>query len=210
MSESTLSASDPYSVITTWFYDAAKWDLYLLTQSSGMVQYLLGVLPKPLHAPFLVGYGIAQPVLPANLFEPTIVISRIIGSLRAIGWYALLPLLLYGLIAAWKSPDPRERRVWLWFGFIIWVWIVLVSIRAGADQWDNPRYRVYHAALAGVVCSLCLVVLAGSPGPMAATHCSGRDIPSWLFFPSGMRDGIITLCPSLIFWPMQYFCWCLV
>lgn len=142
LSETTLSADNPYSVLTTWFYDAAKWDRYLLTESSGMVQYLLGVLPKPLHTPFLVGYGIAQPVLPANLFEPTIAMSRIIGSLRAIGWYALMPLLLYGLIAAWKSPDARERRVWLWFGFIIWVWIVLVSIRAGADQWDNPRYRV--------------------------------------------------------------------
>jgi hypothetical protein len=142
LSETTLSADNPYSVLTTWFYDAAKWDLYLTTESSGMVQYLLGVLPESLHAPFLVGYGIAQPVLPANLFEPTIAMSRIIGSLRAIGWYALMPLLLYGLIAAWKSPDARERRVWLWFGFVIWIWIALVSIRAGADQWDNPRYRV--------------------------------------------------------------------
>jgi hypothetical protein len=142
LGETTLSANNPYSILTTWFYDASKWDLYLLTESSGMVQYLLGVLPKPLHAPFLAGYGIAQPVLPANLFEPTIAISRIIGSLRALGWYALLPLLLYGLIAAWKSPDPHQRRVWLWLGFVIWIWIVLVSIRAGADQWDNPRYRV--------------------------------------------------------------------
>jgi hypothetical protein len=142
LGESTMAASDPYSVITTWFYDASKWDLYLLTQSSGIVQYLLGVLPQPLHAPFLIGYGITQPLLPANLFEPTIVMSRIIGSLRSIGWYVLIPLLFYGLIAAWKSPDPRERRVWLWFGFVIWIWIILVSTRAGADQWDNPRYRV--------------------------------------------------------------------
>lgn len=143
LSETTLSAANPYSVITTWFYDAAKWDLYLLTESSGMVQYLLGVLPKPLHTIFLIGYGIAQPVLPANLFEPTIAISRIYGSLRAIGWYALLPLLLYGLMAAWRCSNPRDRRVWLWFGFAIWVWIALVALRAGADQWDNPRYRVF-------------------------------------------------------------------
>jgi hypothetical protein len=142
LGEVTLSDPNPYSVITTWFYDASKWDLYLLQQSSGMVQYLLDVLPKPLHGPFLVGYGVAQPVLPANLFEPTIVISRIVGSLRSLGWYVLLPFLLYGLIAAWKSPSPRDRRVWLWFGFAIWLWIILVSIRAGADPWDNPRYRV--------------------------------------------------------------------
>jgi hypothetical protein len=142
LSESTLSADNPYSVITTWFYDAAKWDLHLLTESSGMVQYLLGVLPKPLHTPFLMGYGISQPVLPANLFEPTIAVSRIIGSLRASGWYVLLPLLLYGLVASWRCSNPRDRRVWLWFGSAIWIWIILVSIRAGADQWDNPRYRV--------------------------------------------------------------------
>ena len=142
LSETTLSDNNPYSVLTTWFKDASKWDLYLLTESSGMVQYLLGVLPKQLQTPFLIGYGIAQPVLPANLFEPTIPLSRIVGSLRAIGWYVLLPLLLYGFISAWKSPDPRERRVWLWFGVVIWFWIILVSLRAGADQWDNPRYRV--------------------------------------------------------------------
>jgi hypothetical protein len=142
LGETTVSAANPYSVITTWFYNASKWDLQLLMKSSVMMEYLLNILPKPLQTPFIVGYGIAQPVLPANLFEPTIMISRIVGSLRAIGWYVLLPLLLYGLIAAWKTPDPRERRVWLWFGFMIWVWIVLASIRAGADQWDNPRYRV--------------------------------------------------------------------
>lgn len=142
LGESTQSAPNPYSVITTWFYDASKWDLQLLTKSSGIVQYLLGVLPQPLHTPFLIGYGVTQPLLPANLFEPTIVMSRIIGSLRSIGWYMLIPFLVYGLIAAWKSPDPRERRVWLWLGFVIWIWIVLVSTRAGADQWDNPRYRV--------------------------------------------------------------------
>lgn len=142
LSKSTVSFSDPYSVLTSWIYDAAKWDFYQLAQSSGIVQYLLDVLPKPLQAPFMVGYGITQPLLPANLFEPTIWISRIIGTLRALGWYALLPLLFYGWVAAWKSPTPQQRRVWLWFGFMIWLWIILVSIRAGADQWDNPRYRV--------------------------------------------------------------------
>ena len=142
LGKSTVSTPDPYSVISTWFHDASKWDFYLLTQSSGIVQYLLGILPKPLHTPFLIGYGVTQPLLPANLFEPTIWISRIYGTLRSLGWYVLIPLLLYGLIAAWKSPDPHQRRVWLWFGFMIWFWIILVSIRAGADPWDNPRYRV--------------------------------------------------------------------
>ena len=173
-SESTLSAANPYSVITTWFYDAAKWDLYLLTESSGMVQYLLGVLPKPLHAPFLVGIWYRptstprQPVRTHHSRYP-----RIIGSLRAIGWYALMPLLLYGLIAAWKSPDPRERRVWLWFGFVIWVWIVLVSIRAGADQWDNPRYRVIMLPWQALFAAYAWSFWRETPRPVVATHCGG-------------------------------------
>jgi hypothetical protein len=141
-SKSTVSFPDPYSVLTSWFYDASRWDFYQLAQSSGIVQYLMGILPGPLQVPFMVGYGVTQPLLPANLFEPTIWISRIYGTLRSLGWYVLIPLLFYGLIAAWKLPDRRERRVWLWFGFMIWIWIILVSIRAGADQWDNPRYRV--------------------------------------------------------------------
>jgi hypothetical protein len=142
LGESTLAAANPYSVITSWFHNASQWDFHLMMESSVMMEYLLKILPRPLQTPFIIGYGIAQPVLPANLFEPTIMISRVYGTLRALGWYVLMPLLLYGLIAAWKLPNPRDRKVWLWFGFMIWAWIVLVSFRAGADQWDNPRYRV--------------------------------------------------------------------
>ena len=34
-----------------------------------------------------------------------------------------------------------------WFGLGSWFWIILASLRAGGDQWDNPRYRVIFLAL---------------------------------------------------------------
>jgi hypothetical protein len=76
----------------------------------------------------------------------------VIGILRAIGWYALLPLLLISLMAIWKTPPKNERTAWFWLWMMAWIWIILSSIRAGGDQWDNPRYRaiflLWQAALA--------------------------------------------------------------
>jgi peptidoglycan/LPS O-acetylase OafA/YrhL len=108
-------------------------------------------LPKPLHLPFIVAYGIAQPVLPAAIADPAVWPMRLIGILRGLGWYALLPFLLYSLRSIWKMADKRERMAWLWLWLAVWVWIILASARAGGDQWDNPRYRVilltFQAAL---------------------------------------------------------------
>ncbi len=77
---------------------------------------------------------------------------RLIGILRGLGWYALLPFLLYCLRPIWKTADKRARMAWFWLWLAVWFWIILASARAGGDQWDNPRYRVillmFQAALA--------------------------------------------------------------
>ena len=104
-------------------------------------------MPAALHIPFVTGYGMAQPVLPAAIIEPTTTIWKILGILRAAGWYALVPLLLYGLFTLPKADPPLARRIWTWFGLASWTWIILASLRAGGDQWDNPRYRVIFIAL---------------------------------------------------------------
>ena len=61
--------------------------------------------------------------------------------------------MIYSLIAAWRAPRGPERRVWLWICAASWLWILISSIRAGGDQWDNPRYRlilfVFEALTAG-------------------------------------------------------------
>ena len=133
--------SGPLGVIGEWFREAVKWDVYQLERGSGWVQKLFAEMPEWLRLPFVTIYGIFQPVLPAAFIEPTTLTWRLTGIGRALGWYLLWPLLLYGLIAAWKNESARERNLWMWITVISWLWIILTALRGGGDQWDNPRYR---------------------------------------------------------------------
>ena len=63
-----------------------------------MVQYLLEKMPTWAQLPFIVAYGMLQPVLPAGLVAPAPWIWKSLAIFRAVGWYALIPLLVYGLI----------------------------------------------------------------------------------------------------------------
>jgi hypothetical protein len=92
-------------------------------------------------------------VLPAVFVEPTTLTWRIIGILRAAGWWALLPLLVFSFVVAAGSGSDVKRKLWMWITFFVWTWILLAAIRGGGDQWDNPRYRTilftWEALLAG-------------------------------------------------------------
>ena len=144
--------SGPLATLVNWLKTAVNTDAYLTALNSGWLQTVFRSLPKPLHLPFIVAYGIAQPVLPAAIIDPGVWPLRILGILRALGWYALIPLLLYSLLSIWKMTDKSQRLAWLWLWLATWVWIVIASARAGGDQWDNPRYRaillLFQAALA--------------------------------------------------------------
>ncbi len=118
-----------------------------------MVDFLVESMPEKWAFPFIMGYGLFQPVLPAALVTPAPAIWKGIGVFRSIGWYALIPLLFYAAIRLWKA-DSRLQRQWLGvFLAVVVAWIVLASVRAGGDQWDNPRYRTiflpWMAFLAG-------------------------------------------------------------
>lgn len=84
-------------------------------------------------------YGLGQPVLPAAIASPGVWPMRVLGILRGLGWYALIPFLLYSLRPIWKLADrvgaahKRERLAWLWLWLTTWGWIVLSSFRAGGD-----------------------------------------------------------------------------
>jgi 4-amino-4-deoxy-L-arabinose transferase-like glycosyltransferase len=132
----------PLANLVNWLHYSASYGANITELNSGQLQYLFGSLPKPLHFPFIIGYGIAQPVLPAAIADPAIWPMRTLGILRGLGWYALLPFLLYGLRSTFKTADKRERLAWLWMWVISWAWIIISAARAGGDQWDNPRYRV--------------------------------------------------------------------
>jgi hypothetical protein len=142
----------PLASLLNWFRLSSIWDASQLTLNSGWLQNIFNILPEPLHMPFLTGYGILQPVLPAAIADPAVWPMRALGILRGLGWYALMPLLVYSLLPLLKTPDKRQRLAWLWLWAASWAWIVISSLRAGGDQWDNPRYRaillVFQAALA--------------------------------------------------------------
>lgn len=128
-------------VIGNWARETAKWNAYTLGRSSGIVQLLFQALPPVLAMPFVAIYGILQPVLPAALLEPGIPFWQILGSIRALGWYLLLPFVAFAPFSTGILPSG-QRRQWLWLSLVVWGWIVVAAVRGGGDQWDNPRYRV--------------------------------------------------------------------
>lgn len=150
-----FNATSPLHVINDWLKLAVKWDAYQLKRDSGWVQKLFDEMPEWLRLPFVAIFGILQPVLPATLIAPTILIWRLIYFLRALGWYALLPMLILSFGAGASQTSGKMRNLILWLALLSWTWILLAALRGGGDQWDNPRYRtilfMWQAILAGVV-----------------------------------------------------------
>lgn len=137
-----------------WLQSAASFDVLMTQKSSGWVIKVIKELGgQRFQIPFVVGYGLAQPVLPAALLEDTLPIWRIIASARALGWYVILPLLIYTFWTMWSLRPAKERNIIIWTSMVVLAWMVLVSYRAGGDLWDNPRYRTmlipWMALLAG-------------------------------------------------------------
>jgi hypothetical protein len=141
LSVGNLAGRPLLEVLTQWLRYSGAWEAYLAETSSGWLQRIFDEMPAALRFPFLTGYGILQPVLPAALVEPAAWIWKAIGILRALGWYVLFPFLMLAWPAVWRLSERRERNAWLWLWLAVWLWIALSAFRAGGDQWDNPRYR---------------------------------------------------------------------
>ncbi len=137
-----FAGGSPVATILNWTRSSVNWVIYLLERGSGQVQNVFSKLNPVAQFAFVVGYGITQPVLPPAFLEPTTLIWRIIAIFRAVGWYAILPLLVYAPLAIRHSEPGRERRFWGWTIAFCWAWIIICAVRAGGDQWDNPRYRL--------------------------------------------------------------------
>jgi hypothetical protein len=136
-----------------WLNTASSYDAGLAIRNSGWVQKIVRQLGESWRMPFVTAYGLAQPVLPAILVDPAPWIWKVIGFFRSLGWYALVPVLVYAFFAAWKGVGRRERKLFIGIGLACLVWVIISSARAGGDQWDNPRYRAillpWLALLAG-------------------------------------------------------------
>jgi hypothetical protein len=138
-------------ILGTWVRESVSWVVYQLESGSGQVQNVFSKLSPAAQFLFVVGYGVTQPVLPPAFFEPTTLTWHIIAILRAAGWYVVLPLLAYAPVAVRQLRPGGERRVWSWLAAFSWVWILFCAIRAGGDQWDNPRYRLIFFGTQAVV-----------------------------------------------------------
>jgi len=151
--QGNLGEGTPVGIIGAFWREAVKWDVYQLERGSGWVQRLFNHMPEWLRLPFVMVYGVFQPVLPATFVEPTTLTWRIIGILRALGWWSLLPVLVFAPVAAAGNVSDAQRRRWMWVALFAWTWILLTALRGGGDQWDNPRYRaimfLWQALLAG-------------------------------------------------------------
>lgn len=145
----------PFAVINNFVRESLKWNVYQIEKESGWVQKLFDTMPSWMRLPFVMVYGTLQPVLPAILVVPTTVIWKVIGILRAVGWYILLPALIVAPVAASGSGHEAKRKLWMWLSLVAWGWILFTAMRGGGDQWDNPRYRtilfLWQAVLAGYV-----------------------------------------------------------
>ncbi len=141
LTRESFGAGSPLGIVFDWFRGAVKWDVYQLERGSGWVQKLFDEMPGGMRPLFVAVYGITRPVLPAQFIEPTTLTLRLLGIFRSVGWYALVPLLFYAPFAAWRTQPGPNRRLWLWLTASVWAWIVIASLRGGADEWDNPRYR---------------------------------------------------------------------
>jgi hypothetical protein len=153
--QGNLGGATPIGVINNFMREAVKWDVYQLERGSGWVQKLFDQMPQWLRLPFVMVYGVLQPVLPAAFADPTTLTWKIIAILRALGWYTLLPVLILSFVAATTEKSEKNRKIFLWLSFAVWGWILFASLRGGGDQWDNPRYRailfLWEAILAGYV-----------------------------------------------------------
>jgi hypothetical protein len=148
-----------------WLVNTSRWDLYLMESSSGRVQFELDAIGEQYRIPFLVLYGMLQPVLPAAIAYPGIAIMRIIAIFRSLGWYIIAPALLLAPFFTLKEKDKNNRKILLVTTFFILFWIVLSSLRAGGDQWDNPRYRTAILPWMAIVVSWIFVYFKEQKNP---------------------------------------------
>jgi len=139
-------------LLNWWLSVGARYELSKLVEASGMVQFLVSQTPEWAHLPMATGNGLVQPFLPAALMDNTgTLFARAIAIWRAVGWFILLPILIYALFAAFRRAGLRSLQAYL--ALLVWGTALLVSYRTAGDQWDNVRYRVVflaaQAALAG-------------------------------------------------------------
>lgn len=128
-----------------WLVQSARWQAYVSANASGWVAREFERLPLFGQIPFLVVYGIFRPLLPAALLAGGPPIWTAIGIWRALGWTALLAMLVYASYLALRGKQWRQLPGALLVAS--WGTSIAASYRGGGDLWDSPRYRSAFAAV---------------------------------------------------------------
>jgi hypothetical protein len=142
--------NNPFSLAAWWFKISVGLQTHLSIHDSGWVKKIVRPLPPWVRFSLMALYGVSRPLLPAALIAQSAKpIWQVIAVWRAVGWTLLLPFLLIAPLLAWRvsrAGDSAERRLVLGLSVAVWVGTLIASMRAGADLWDNPRYRAMLAA----------------------------------------------------------------
>lgn len=124
-----------------WLKDGLSYEYFMTQSGSGWITALLEQYGKQFQIPFITFYGLTQPLLPAALVDSSLPIWKGIAIFRAAGWYFIIPFVFYSFFAVFKAQKEENRTVLIFLGLALAAWILISSLRAGGDQWDNPRYR---------------------------------------------------------------------
>lgn len=124
-----------------WLKPTLYYDAYLTRVSSGTISALLEVMGEKWQMPFITIYGLVQPFLPGAITDPSLAIWQTTAVIRALGWWFVLPFLFYGFFGLWQAKPASDRWALLVVTLALFAWMLVTSLRAGGDQWDNPRYR---------------------------------------------------------------------
>jgi hypothetical protein len=136
-------------LLSWWLSSGAEYQLYLLIEGSGWVQKIFELVPEWSHMPIAI-YGLVQPFLPAALMDSSsLTLIRIIVSLRALGWFVSLPVLIYGPILLLKKTP--KKRITSFLVLVMWIAVFAVSYRDAGRMWDNPRWRAIFLSIQGIV-----------------------------------------------------------
>jgi hypothetical protein len=135
-----------------WLNSAANWDILVTQMSSGWIAKIIEEAGAHFRWPIIAIYGLVQPVLPAAITDiDTRPVWYVVAVLRATGWYLLAPLLIYSVITLWSKHDVDQKQMLVWISIFVVVWSLIAAVRAGGDQWDNPRYRVIFIPWLGLL-----------------------------------------------------------
>ncbi len=124
-----------------WLKESLSYEFTMAVSGSGWISALLTQYGEQFKLPMITFYGLTQPLLPAALVDSSLPIWKGIAIFRAAGWFFIIPFLLYGFMAVFNAKKEEKRSTLIFISLALAAWILISSLRAGGDQWDNPRYR---------------------------------------------------------------------